>query len=139
MTCELCEHSGGEVLWQDACCRVVLPDEAGYPGFVRVISQQHVKEMTDLAESERNHLMRVVFAVERVLRDQLAPVKINVASLGNAVPHVHWHVIPRYADDPHFPQPIWSEPVRPATGRDVDHFRLQSAIQSALEPFRMQE
>jgi diadenosine tetraphosphate (Ap4A) HIT family hydrolase len=37
----------------------------------------------------------------------MAPDKINLASLGNVVPHLHWHVIPRFADDPHFPNPVW--------------------------------
>ena len=50
---------------------------------------------------------RVVCAAERTLRRLLAPTKMNLASLGNVVPHVHWHVIPRFEDDPHFPQPIW--------------------------------
>jgi diadenosine tetraphosphate (Ap4A) HIT family hydrolase len=53
-----------------------------------------------------------VFQVERFLRDTLAPEKINLASLGNIVPHLHWHVIPRFTDDPHFPQPVWGGAVR---------------------------
>jgi len=53
-----------------------------------------------------------VWHVELALRDVLTPVKINVASLGNMVPHLHWHVIPRFADDAHFPNPVWTEAVR---------------------------
>jgi diadenosine tetraphosphate (Ap4A) HIT family hydrolase len=68
--------------------------------------------MTDLAEAERERLMRVVFAVERTVRDAMAPHKMNVASLGNMVPHVHWHVIPRFSDDRHFPGPVWAPPRR---------------------------
>ena len=45
---------------------------------------------------------------ERMLRAELAPDKINLASFGNFVPHLHWHVIPRFADDPYFPGSIWS-------------------------------
>jgi diadenosine tetraphosphate (Ap4A) HIT family hydrolase len=56
--------------------------------------------------------MRVVFAVEAVLRENLQPVKINLATLGNQTPHLHWHVIPRFSDDAHFPNSIWSERVR---------------------------
>jgi diadenosine tetraphosphate (Ap4A) HIT family hydrolase len=37
----------------------------------------------------------------------LDPLKINLASFGNMTPHLHWHVIPRWADDAHFPQPVW--------------------------------
>jgi diadenosine tetraphosphate (Ap4A) HIT family hydrolase len=51
--------------------------------------------------------MRVVFAVESVVRRLFAPDKINLASFGNMVPHVHWHIIPRWQDDRHFPEPVW--------------------------------
>lgn len=107
MKCELCVTPGGPVLWQDAHCCVVLVEEPGYPGFCRVIWNAHVAEMSDLNDKERAHCMTVVFAVERVLRTAMQPLKINVASLGNKVAHVHWHVIPRFRDDPHFPEPIW--------------------------------
>ena len=112
MTCELCESDGGEVIWHDPQCRVVQVAEPGYPGFCRVIWNAHVAEMTDLNEAERAHLMRVVFAVESALRELLRPDKVNLASLGNVTPHLHWHVIPRFRGDPHFPNPIWGTPVR---------------------------
>lgn len=114
MTCELCDTPGGTLLWQDGRCRVVQVDEPGYPGFCRVIWTAHVREMSDLDDAGRAHCMRVVFAVERVLRARMRPEKINLASLGNMVSHVHWHVIPRFADDPHFPQPVWAARQRPA-------------------------
>lgn len=105
--CELCERLGGTLFWQDETCRVVLVEDADYPGFCRVIWKQHVKEMTDLSAAEREHFMATVFAVEAVLREVLHPDKINLASLGNMTPHLHWHVIPRFKQDKHFPQPIW--------------------------------
>lgn len=105
--CPLCASPSGEVLWQNDLCRIVLADEPDYPGFMRVILNAHVKEMTDLAASDRAEIMRVVFAAEAALRQVMRPDKINLATLGNMVPHVHWHVIPRFADDPHFPNPIW--------------------------------
>jgi diadenosine tetraphosphate (Ap4A) HIT family hydrolase len=135
MECELCSRTGGELLWQNSRLRVVYVEEPGYPGFCRVIWGAHVKEMTDLGENEREHLMDVVFAVEAVLREQLSPHKINLASLGNVVPHLHWHVIPRYADDPHFPQPIWSSPQRAIDDhvREANTAALAGAITAALE------
>lgn len=120
--CDLCEHTGGEPLWRDAACRVVLVEERGYPGFCRVIWNAHVREMTDLAAEDRNHLMHVVFAVESALRDVMNPHKINLASFGNLTPHLHWHVIARFLHDPHFPQSVWGVPQRnasPAEARSV--------------------
>jgi diadenosine tetraphosphate (Ap4A) HIT family hydrolase len=112
MTCELCEQSGGELLWQDDRCRVVLVNDPDYRGFCRVIWQRHVCEMSDLTDEDRSHLMSIVFVVEKILRETLAPDKINLASLGNQTPHLHWHVIPRYGNDKHFPNPIWGTAVR---------------------------
>ena len=106
--CPLCLYAGGENIWQDQLCRVVLIDEANYPGSCRVITHQHVKEMTDLTSAAQLRLMQVVLTVEKAMRDILQPDKINLASLGNHVPHVHWHIIPRYTHDPHYPEPIWA-------------------------------
>lgn len=106
---------GGTLLWQDAGCRVVLVADADYPGFCRVIWKHHVKEMTDLSAAESAHLMATVFAVEAAIREVMHPDKINLASLGNLTPHLHWHVIPRYTNDKHFPQPVWGTPQRVGT------------------------
>ena len=131
MTCELCDHAAGEMLWQDGECRVVLVDEPDYPGFCRVIWNAHIKEMSDLTPLQRKHLMSVVFAVEQAVRQTLAPDKINLASLGNVVPHLHWHIIPRYRDDRHFPNPIWSEAVRESRPRQS--VGIAPALLAALE------
>jgi diadenosine tetraphosphate (Ap4A) HIT family hydrolase len=112
--CELCETPGGEVLHQAAQFRVVLVDDDNYPGFCRVIWRDHVKEVTDLDELDRMLLMDVLWQVEQVVREVMQPEKVNLASFGNVVPHLHWHVIPRFTDDVHFPQPVWGEAQRPA-------------------------
>ena len=112
MTCPLCTGDGGEVLWRDEFCRVVLAGDADYPAFCRVILNAHIKEMSDLDVPTRDRLMAVVYAVEAALRELLNPEKINLASLGNVVPHLHWHVIPRFGDDTHFPDPVWAAPRR---------------------------
>ena len=131
MSCELCDSEGGVVLWRNELCRVVRPSIDGYPGFLRVIVNRHVKEMTDL--DEREHLMRVVFACETALRRVYKADKVNLASLGNVVPHVHWHVIARFADDAHFPDAIWTSPRRTAKPRTaVADDALARAIMAAL-------
>jgi diadenosine tetraphosphate (Ap4A) HIT family hydrolase len=112
--CPLCESLGGELVWQDEYCRVVKVEGAeqhAFPGFCRVIWHAHRAEFSDLSPSDCSHLMRVVLAVERALRQLLKPDKINLASLGNVVPHLHWHIIPRWKNDSHFPAPIWAKPI----------------------------
>ena len=106
--CELCDVNTGEVIFGSARWRVLLVDDVNYPGFCRVVWNAHVKEMTDLSDSERNEFMHAVWAVEQVVRDVMVPHKINLASFGNIVPHLHWHIIPRYTDDAHFPNPVWA-------------------------------
>jgi diadenosine tetraphosphate (Ap4A) HIT family hydrolase len=110
--CELCKSAGGELLHQAAQFRVVLIDDENYPGFCRVIWQDHVKEVTDLPELDRMLLMDVLWQVELVVREVMQPDKINLASFGNVVPHLHWHVIPRFTDDVHFPLPVWGQAQR---------------------------
>jgi len=105
--CVFCATGGGEVLWRDDSLRIVRAAEPDHPGLLRVVWHGHVREMTDLPSADRRHLMDAVFAAEQALRDVLGPLKINLASFGNMVPHLHWHVIPRQADDPHFPNAIW--------------------------------
>jgi len=135
MNCEFCESPGGAVIWRGPLCRVVRVDEPDYPGFCRVILERHATELTQLPEEERLALMRVVFAVEEAVRETLQPDKVNVASLGNMTPHVHWHVIPRYRDDRHFPSPIWAAPQReprPQPEREARAGRLAAAIVARL-------
>jgi diadenosine tetraphosphate (Ap4A) HIT family hydrolase len=79
--------------------------------------------------------MEVVFAVESVMRELLAPHKINLASFGNQVPHLHWHLIPRFGDDPHFPDPAWGPVKRPRASvtREVNTAALATALAAALD------
>lgn len=121
------------MVWRDDRLRVVLPDEPDYPGFTRVVWNAHAAEMTDLAPSARDHLMSVVWQVERLQRDLLAPDKINLASLGNMVAHVHWHVIPRWRDDRHFPQAVWAAP---AEGRAAQAQACRERAQGLLGAYR---
>lgn len=119
MNCPLCTATNETRLWSDDFCRVIWIDDDDYPGYCRVILNAHIKEMTDLPFTEQRRLMDVVFAVEAAIREEVQPDKINLASLGNMVPHVHWHVIPRWADDPKFPDSIWSATRRERPAREI--------------------
>jgi diadenosine tetraphosphate (Ap4A) HIT family hydrolase len=131
MTCPLCTLPAGELLHEDTLLWVLLVEEAGYPGFCRVIWKQHVREMSDLAPADRAHLLDWVIQTEIAVRTVMQPDKINLASLGNVVPHLHWHVIPRFADDAHFPSPIWASPQR--SGADHTLPQLASQLRAALQ------
>ena len=108
MNCPLCASTGGREVWRNERFRIVHAMEAGFPAFYRVIANTHVAEWTDLDAAARAECMQLVEAVETALRKVLQPTKINLASLGNAVPHVHWHVVARFDWDTHFPGSVWA-------------------------------
>ena len=111
--CLLCETDGGLLVFRNGQLRVIQASEAGFPAFYRVVWMRHVAEFSDLSPSEREICMHAVVTVEKVLREQLQPDKINLAALGNVVPHLHWHVSARFAWDTHFPAPVWAAALRP--------------------------
>lgn len=103
--CPLCHPAKETLLWQTPKLRVIaVNDEPGVPAFCRVIWQEHIAEMTDLLPAERQELMEAVFKVEAGMRHILRPSKINLASLGNMVPHLHWHIIAALKTTPTFPR-----------------------------------
>ncbi|MBF0803599.1 MULTISPECIES: HIT family protein [Neisseria] len=113
MACPLCAAANEDVLLQTDNLRVIaVHDETNAPAFCRVIWQHHVAEMTDLQPAERRELMEAVFRVEAAMRRVFRPAKINLASLGNVVPHLHWHIIARFDNDANFPAPVWLPAVR---------------------------
>ena len=115
--CPLCREDGGQLIARHDKFRIIRatgPDAADCPAFYRVVWHQHVAEFSDLAEADQLLCLRAVSAVERVLREQLQPSKVNLAALGNMVPHLHWHVIARYDWDSRWPAPVWAAPQRAA-------------------------
>jgi diadenosine tetraphosphate (Ap4A) HIT family hydrolase len=112
-TCPLCTDLGGALVFQGEKFRVIRAREAGFPGFYRVVWTAHVCEFSDLDAADRSLCMVAVTVVEQALLKHLQPTKINLAALGNAVPHLHWHVIARFGWDTHFPAPVWCQAQRP--------------------------
>lgn len=113
MDCPICQADSEDILLQTPNLRVIaVHNEAGSPAFCRVIWHAHVAEMTDLPPESRHEIMDMVYRVETAMRKVLRPAKINLASLGNVVPHLHWHIIARFENDANFPAPIWAASTR---------------------------
>lgn len=106
--CPLCDAAGGHLVYEADKFRVIRADEEGFPAFWRVVWSDHVSEFSDLSAADRVLCMEAVARVERVVRDELGPDKVNLAALGNVVPHLHWHVIARFEGDSRFPAPVWA-------------------------------
>lgn len=124
--CPLCETDGGALVWRGERLRVIRAQEAGFPAFYRVVWNAHVAEFSDLAAADRAHCMDAVVLVEQAVRQHLAPAKVNIAALGNMVPHLHWHVIARFDWDSHFPAPVWAAAQRPSPAAQ------EAAVQAQL-------
>jgi diadenosine tetraphosphate (Ap4A) HIT family hydrolase len=137
--CPLCEAAGGRVVVQAPAWRLVHAQEEGFPAFYRVVWQEHVREISHLPRGDRILLGDVLATVEGALLAHLNPTKINVASLGNAVPHLHWHVIARFDWDSHFPGAVWAAAQRPADDARVAQVEaalpaLEEQLRAALAP-----
>lgn len=111
--CFFCNYAGGRILFSSPLYRINLVEDNYYPGYIRIILNRHVVELTDLNTSENLSLYQAVINCEKIIRHLFNPDKVNVASLGNITPHIHWHIIPRYRNDRHFPNSIWSELTNP--------------------------
>ena len=106
--CPLCATPGGDWVFNCSKFRVIEAVDADYPGFLRLIWNDHVREFSDLSREDRMLYMDAVVLLERFALRVFKADKANVATLGNVVPHLHWHVIPRFTDDKHFPAPVWA-------------------------------
>ena len=142
--CPLCTSTGGRVIWRAAAWRIAHADsaeDADFPAFYRLICNAHYSEWTDLPEPLQQEGMALLACIETVMRQQLQPHKINLASLGNMVPHLHWHIVARYEWDTHFPGPIWATPRRAADAEKTAALRQQlpnfeTALIQALHPWK---
>ncbi len=92
-----------------------LFEDQFFPGWTMLVFKDHRTELFQLTQRERGQLMEEVSRVGETLTQVFMVRKINSELLGNQVPHIHWHVVPRLIADPDPLKPVWSvshEPVR---------------------------
>ena len=126
MDCVLCHPNAEKVIWNNEKLRVIQVEDVNFPGYFRVIWNKHIAEMSDLTDDERQFLEKVLLTVEKVVREQMQPDKINWAQFGNMVPHLHWHIIARYRDDSHFPESIWGLKQREVAEEKVQQLKTKA-------------
>ena len=88
---------------------VTLNRDQYFPGYTLLFTKDHVTELFHLDRDVRSALMEEVSAVAEALYGVYTPAKINYELLGNMVPHIHWHIVPRFSSEPLWPRPIWAE------------------------------
>ena len=123
--------------------RAYLHDDQFFPGWTVLVLKRHATELFHLSRDERSRLMEEVSGVAALLAQKWQAVKINYELLGNQLPHIHWHLIPRLPQDPAPLEPVWRiahEPVRlepTALASEIDRLRNIWPFhpnQSALNP-----
>ncbi len=102
-------------------CYAVLNRDQFFSGYTFLFTKSHATELFHLDPQVRGGIMEEVSRVAGALDRVFSPAKMNYELLGNMVPHIHWHLVPRFREDPLWPRPIWSEPhaEKHLTGEEV--------------------
>ena len=111
-----------ELVGRFPLCRLLLMRDANYPWLILVPDRDGVGEIHQLAEPDREQLLRESCALSETLVEQFRPDKLNLAALGNLVPQLHLHHVVRYRNDPAWPAPVWGRlPAKPYTAEALAH------------------
>jgi diadenosine tetraphosphate (Ap4A) HIT family hydrolase len=113
-------------------CYVLLNRDQFFPGYTFVFTRAHVTELFHLDRQVRQGVIEEVTMVAASLYNLFKPAKMNYELLGNMVPHMHWHLIPRFVTDPLWPRPIWSEPHDPVVLTPEEYARRIGQIRTAI-------
>lgn len=114
-------------------CFAVLNRDQFFPGYCLLITKEHVTELFHLDPAGRQGVMAEVSRMAAALAAVYRPTKMNYELLGNMVPHMHWHLVPRFAADPLWPRPIWSEPHEEKTLAPEEYRETIGRIREALD------
>jgi diadenosine tetraphosphate (Ap4A) HIT family hydrolase len=96
-----------EAVWRFPHSVALLGTWQYYQGYCLLIARRHATELSQLeAEERREYLIEMCF-LARAIEDCFRPRKMNYELLGNQVPHLHWHLFPRYDHDPDALRPVW--------------------------------
>jgi len=86
---------------------VIVEIEPSEIPWVKVFTQRKIKEFSECTATEKTEIFRIIDIVEKSMLYYFDADKINIASFGNLLPHVHWHVMARFEGDSYFPEPMW--------------------------------
>lgn len=106
---------------------VILAHDQFYPGYSILVLKDHQEQLAQLSRERQGRLWNDVTRVAAALQQVVQPARINYECLGNMVNHIHWHVVPRYADDPRKHEPIWLRPEAERRGSMSDERRIELA------------
>lgn len=138
-TCQLCERENYQqnIIYETENFVILFVLEQNFYPLLRIICKNHYKELSDLPEFLQQELFALINKCEKIFLQTTAispkPDKINIASLGNYVPHLHFHVIARWQNDLHFPDSIWSQIRRNKENTDLKILVDKKIIQQSFQ------
>jgi diadenosine tetraphosphate (Ap4A) HIT family hydrolase len=109
-----------------------LHDDQFFPGWTFLVLKRHATELWQLDAAERAALIEEVTRVARAVGAAFAAVKMNYELLGNAIPHIHWHLVPRLAGDPAPRLPVWTVAHEPRRLNEAEMAERIALIRSHL-------
>jgi diadenosine tetraphosphate (Ap4A) HIT family hydrolase len=109
----------------------LYPDQA-FRGRCLLTLREHYTELFQLTPAVRTALMEDVSRIAEALFRALNPIKMNYDLLGNLVPHIHWHIIPRFREDGMYPKPTWAGQPAPITLAATERDALIARIRQYL-------
>ena len=113
--------------------RVLLQNDGDFPGYCILYFRRHVAELFELTPAERGQLVEDLSRLARAIMECCRPAKLNYACLGNEVPHLHWHVVPRYAEDGWWGKAFSLRPDEQRRAQPAaDYAELREALRAAL-------
>jgi diadenosine tetraphosphate (Ap4A) HIT family hydrolase len=133
--CPLCrklavlhELPAGEVVWHFPHSVALLGPWQYYQGYCLLVCRRHATELHRLGDGERRAYLDEMCLLARAVSEAFQPDKLNYELLGNQVPHLHWHLFPRYPHDPERSKPVWLALER-AERNEAKRRRLEAGAQ----------
>lgn len=132
-TCPMCRGTDRIVIATLSSGRVELINDANFIGYCVLVYRRHVVELYDLDADERRQLIEDISQVAQAIAKQCHPEKFNYEMMGNAVPHLHCHIVPRYRNDGYWGGPLWWRPLEKISRlAEAEYKALAERLQIAL-------
>jgi len=111
--CWICEslHEPAHLIFFESRTSVgkLNPDQF-FKGYSFLTLKWHGEELYQLSDKDRKSFLEDMSRIALALSEAFRPDKMNYELLGNGMPHLHWHLVPRYKSDPLWGRPIWTGP-----------------------------
>jgi len=105
----------------------------------KVFTKEPYREFSEVPFKVKLQLLAKLDILEREMLSFFNPTKINIASFGNELPHVHFHIMARFDDDSHFPNPMWGEKLREGVDLSGKMDEFIKRVVPKLKPIELEE